>query len=184
MKKSLVQSSRLHACALSAVMVLCTDAPNADVRFNCKTQNGATVTRSEGCLEGEETLGFVASKTPRNATITTEDKRIDSPKYKLRATQLVDEFRVNEVKAHAKYVDSYVELTGVFNSSALAFMDKPYIVIDSKNGTFTQSGVQCFFDEGWMKAIGNLNSGEQVTVNGKVTGKEFTMVQVKLCSLH
>jgi hypothetical protein len=105
--------------------------------------------------------------------------------HRVTATDLAAAFLGNEIAAQARYGDQYVLVRGVFSSGGLAFNKQPYIVLDArKQSAVMQSGVQCFFDVGWMKTLGGLEAGSTVTVKGKVDRLVFGMVQLKYCSLE
>jgi hypothetical protein len=88
--------------------------------------------------------------------------------FTVEAPRLVDEFKTDDEKANAKYLEKVIEVSGVIAEINI-----------SDNGTGSNcilrqtneiSGVICEFEPGKDKELKNYQIGDNVTIKGKYSG--------------
>jgi len=110
----------------------------------------------------------------------TKAVRNQVPAYDVTANALAAEYEANEVAADTKYKGKVVYVYGVIRDIGKDVLGAPYIVI---GGEGFLDGVQCTFSESQTSAIAKLWKGQQVRVQGEVSGK-MGNVLVRKCSIE
>lgn len=78
-------------------------------------------------------------------------------------------YKGNEIKADNKYKGKFVEVKGKVDSIKKDIVDKMYVTLGT-GADFEIPQVQCYFDDAHAAAVGDLESGQKVTMRGVVKG--------------
>ena len=94
----------------------------------------------------------------------------ESPAMELTVEELLSEYETDEAAADKKFANKILSVTGV--AAMIDIKDKletHYIRLTGAEGDLLQS-VQCVFDKKYAPALGQLEKGQKVTVQGKYNG--------------
>jgi hypothetical protein len=127
-------------------------------------------------------LAFFALLAAGTTDTDTGTKKVQSqaPSYTLSASQLVKEYKANEVAADAKYKGSVVVVSGTIDSIGIDIMGQAYVVIGHQGFL---DGVQCTFTKGEKSSVASLSKGQRVRIKGEVAGKMGNVLLNK-CTLQ
>ncbi len=85
------------------------------------------------------------------------------------ASQLVNDYKANEVSADIKYKNKMVEISGTIKSIGKDILDQPYVAI-AGNSSDTFTDVQCMFDKSDQDQLASLSKNTKITLRGRVDG--------------
>ncbi len=123
-------------------------------------------TSSESVSQGNLQSGEAISQQPREAIVVT-------------ALKLYTDYDANEVAADAKYKGNLVRVSGTVGSIGKDVLDTPYVTLSADQYDF--KSVQCMFGTKDSAVLAELSKGQQVTLEGEVSGKSLTNVLVRSC---
>lgn len=87
---------------------------------------------------------------------------------------LFSEYESDEAAANAKYLDKFIEVTGVVRSKNQDDMGVN-LVLEAGNDFF---GINCAIEKGQEAAVETINEGDKVTIKGKCAGFNGDVVLV------
>ena len=102
----------------------------------------------------------------------------EEPIIEVSATQLLEDYDANEVRANEQYKGKRAKISGIVDSIGETF-GQTYVTINGGD-EFELLSVQCFFKD--SSALSSLNKGDQITVEGNIDGKSMN-IGVKDCTL-
>ncbi|WP_028491971.1 hypothetical protein [Thioalkalivibrio sp. ALE19] len=88
--------------------------------------------------------------------------------HRVSAQQLFSEYDANEVRAGQTYEDTVVAVTGTVNNIGRDIADTPYITFETENPIV---GIQCMLAESDAGLAASVDSGDRITLKGRVSGK-------------
>ena len=94
------------------------------------------------------------------------DTRKIKPKAALTASQLVQEFKTDEAKAGAKYIDKVITVSGVI-SSVEKKADQATVSLRTEDPL---SNVVCSFYSDELKSLEGFSEGKNIRIKGNCTG--------------
>jgi hypothetical protein len=97
-------------------------------------------------------------------------------------SDLLAEYKTNEVAADQRYKGKVIETTGVLTSVKNDLAGRPFVIV-SDNDLDQLHGVQCSLAESAVAQAATLKPGERVTVKGRVNGL-MMFVQVGNCTVQ
>lgn len=100
---------------------------------------------------------------------------------KVSAEQIVGDYKDNGVAADAKYKDKLVEISGVVDTIDKDILDTPYITLESYKYAIVDR-VQCMFSRADEAQLAAVAKGQNITLQGTVSGKLGNVV-VKDCKI-
>lgn len=122
---------------------------------------------------------FFSSNGIQQPSSKTET-RTQQPQFILPAQQLMAEYDENEIAAKAKYENKIVAVGGIIGSIDTEITGRPFITIETgKYGIFS---VQCLFERGEENLLVNLTKGQQIVLQGRVSGKLGNII-VEECTI-
>ena len=141
-----------------------------------------------GAALGIITKGNFSSIIPSNSTDTSSTNEPTSPtpetqspapveKIQVTAKELAAAFAADKTAAEKQYKGKIVRVSGVVVGVDIG---TPYVTLTS--GDANESGARCIFTSSVSSAIGDLETGQSVTIEGKVTGYNDADVIVENCS--
>jgi hypothetical protein len=92
----------------------------------------------------------------------------------MRAVDLHDAYRSNEVSADAKYQNQRLSVGGIIEKVAKNSEGDPYILLEGR--------VRCRFSEAFNGKIARLQPGTAIGISGTVVGLKGGVVVLKDCS--
>lgn len=102
-----------------------------------------------------------------SSTVTVQAEEVIS----VTASQLVSEYKQNEIAADSKYKDKTLEVTGTVGSIAESF-GKQYVTLKSDDIIIS---VQCFLKSSESEKAATLSQGQSVTLQGKNDGMSLNI---------
>ena len=97
------------------------------------------------------------------------------------ASKLSTDYQSNEVSADAKYKGNLVEVTGTVYNVGKDIMGNPYV--DLQSSEYDPLGVQCMFSQSDEAALGSISKGQEIALEGTVSGEVITDVVVNGCQI-
>ncbi|OOC10032.1 MULTISPECIES: OB-fold protein [Thioalkalivibrio] len=88
--------------------------------------------------------------------------------HRVSAQQLFSEYDANEVRAGQTYEDTVVAVTGTVDNIGRDIADTPYITFGTDNPIV---GIQCMLAESDAGLAASVDSGDRITLKGRVSGK-------------
>lgn len=110
----------------------------------------------------KETTGSAA--TPKSAS-----KKAEVAALQVDIAQLLKDYGGNEVGADGKYKGKFIEVTGTIDAVKKDILDKPYVTLGT-GADFEIPQLQAYFVKSMVSQLGELQSGEKLTVVCKVKG--------------
>ena len=93
--------------------------------------------------------------------------------HRVDASEIFAEYEANSVRAEQRYKDTVVAVSGRVDSIGRDIMDTPYITLETGE-LFGQ--VQCMLAESHVDLAASVDSGDQVTLKGRVDGKMGNLI--------
>ncbi len=97
------------------------------------------------------------------------------------ATDLINAFDQNELRAEAHFEDKTLAITGRVGDIATDLFGTPYVTLESGDD-FQFRSVQCFFSRSDKSLLASLNPGQRISFRGRVDGLMMNVL-VKDCSI-
>lgn len=94
--------------------------------------------------------------------------------YTVQSKVLFADFEADETAANAKYLDKFIEVSGVVRSKNQDEMGVN-LVLEAGNDFF---GINCAIEKGQEEAVEKVKDGDQVTIKGKCAGFNGDVVLV------
>ncbi len=116
-----------------------------------------------GILIAGGTVYYMFNMPHRDVTSSKTD-------YQLQASEIVEEYLKDPVKANEKYLDTkgeskILEITGVIASISTDFNDQKVILLKGENAN---AGVTCTFTKETNSSVANLKEGQHISVKGVI----------------
>src|SRR6185312_15488371 len=90
------------------------------------------------------------------------------------ASTLSTAYQGNEVAADAKYKGNLVQVNGIVYNVGKDITNTPYVELQA--GQYDPFGIQCFFSQDDEAALAQVSSGQSITLEGTVSGKEINVL--------
>ena|ERR1044072_388583 len=146
-----MKNSLTFICALSLlIFVGLACSPPADK----PATNSGTATPAAG--QNSSTAKTTAASTPEAPAAV-----------KVTASELMQAYVDNKVKADDTYKDKTVEVSGTISEVGKDITDSPYVALKTKEMIYT---VQVYFTDEENKKLGDLKKGQSIKAIGKCTG--------------
>ncbi len=122
-----------------------------------------------------------SQETTTSTTITTTTTTTLQKGIKIDAITLYSEYEQNAIRADESYKGKILEVQGSVNKIDKDVFDKEYILFYSNN---IFAGVQCKLKGSETSKASSLNPGDEITVQGVVTGKQVVYVVLENCVIQ
>jgi hypothetical protein len=103
-----------------------------------------------------------------------QTKDAPSGAIQIEARRLVEDYRGNQLKADTQYKGKTLQITGKVNQVKKNYSDQYYIEIEG----IGMSTIDVYVQSSELSKIGNLNSGQTITIAGKCKGYETYSVDI------
>jgi hypothetical protein len=97
----------------------------------------------------------------------------------IEASKLMEEYRGNQLKADNQYKGKTLQITGKVKQVKKDWSDNYYIQLEAASVMYT---VDVYVKSSELSKIGNLNSGQTITVAGTCEG--FSVLEVKITDAY
>jgi hypothetical protein len=131
--------------------------------------------------EASPAVSTKTESSPTMPVVTNRDFK-DRPAVTVKAKEILDEYKNNEVRADGKFKGQIVQIHGKVEDVKKDIADDIYVTIGT-GAQFEIPVVQCFVKDGEEKAASALNKGDNVTVMGQVDGLMMNVL-VKECVIN
>ena len=118
--------------------------------------------------------------TPAQTAASSNIEAPAAPPIAVSATQLSEDYDANEIAADAKYKNKAVDVTGTIDTIGKDILNNPYVAL--KTAEYSAFSVQCMFPQSEEATLANLSAGQQVTLEGTVSGKTLNVL-LDSCSI-
>ncbi len=144
-----MKNSLTLICALSLLIL---------VALACSAPDKPATTNTGNTTSGQN------SATGTKTTAATPEA---PAAIKVTASELMQAYVDNKVKADDTYKDKTVEVSGTISDIGKDIMDVPYVALKTKEMIYT---VQVYFTDEENKKLGDLKKGQAIKAQGKCTG--------------
>ena len=126
----------------------------------------------------------VENSDDKQTNVSTENnnKKQMEPELNISATELINAYKENEIKADKMYKGKIVEVNGIVDGINSGIDDKA-IVILSDGDEFSFDNVQCCIDDENQDKACELKKGENITIIGKEDGEIAGQPCIKNCKI-
>jgi hypothetical protein len=121
-----------------------------------------------------------SNKNTNNAQPSQNNTAQEEQYIKITASELLSEYKANQVAADDKYKNKIIEVSGTINSIGKDVLDTPYVTIGGSSDIFTN--IQCMFAKGDQSQLINLQKDTKITLRGNVSGYMMNVLLTN-CSL-
>ena len=122
------------------------------------------------------------SNKQTNVSTENSNKKQMEPELNISATELINAYKENEIKADKMYKGKIVEVNGIVDGINSGIDDKA-IVILSDGDEFSFDNVQCCIDDENQDKACELKKGENVTIVGRADGEIAGTPFIKDCKI-
>ena len=114
-----------------------------------------------------------ANQNQKESATTEQIDVIEEPPLKVKASELLNDYKNNEVAANKKYKDKTLEVTAIVESIQSGLMDEPYLVLKAGD-QYDFNKPQAHIAKSDVDKAASLNKGQQVVLvcigNSEVAG--------------
>ena len=122
------------------------------------------------------------SNKQTNASNKNSNKKQMEPELSISATELINAYNENEVKADKTYKGKIVEVNGIVDGIDSDIEDKAVVRL-SDGDEFSIYTVSCYIDDENQDNACELKKGENVTIIGKADGEIIGEPVIKDCKI-
>ena len=120
----------------------------------------------------------------KQTSVSTENsnKKQMEPELNISATELINAYKENEIKADKMYKGKIVEVNGIVDAIDSGIDDKAIVRL-SDGDEFSFYNVHCYIDDENQDKACELKKGENVTIIGKEDGEIAGQPCIKNCKI-
>jgi hypothetical protein len=101
----------------------------------------------------------------------------------VKAGDLLGEYASNAVGADGKYKDKLLRVTGKFGSATTVLGLGYAVTLVGEDQELTTSGIQCFILDSAKAAVGQMQQGQIVTLQGICGGQTLGQIKMSKCTV-
>ena len=134
--------------------------------------------------DSKQTSVSVENSDSKQTSVSNENsnKKQMEPELNISATELINAYKENEVKADKIYKGKIVEVNGIVDGIDSGISDEAIIRL-SDGDEFSIYTVSCYIDDENQDKACELNKGENVTIIGKADGEVIGQPVIKDCKI-
>ena len=134
--------------------------------------------------DSKQTSVSVENSDSKQTSVSNENsnKKQMEPELNISATELINAYKENEVKADKIYKGKIVEVNGIVDAIDSGIDDKAVIRL-SDGDEFSFYNVHCYIDDENQDKACELKKGENVTIIGKEDGEIAGQPCIKNCKI-
>ena len=134
--------------------------------------------------DSKQTSVSVENSDSKQTSVSNENsnKKQMEPELNISATELINAYKENEIKADKMYKGKIVEVNGIVDAIDSGIDDKAIVRL-SDGDEFSFDNVQCCIDDENQDKACELKKGENVTIIGKADGEIAGTPFIKDCKI-
>ena len=134
--------------------------------------------------DSKQTSVSIENSDSKQTSVSNENsnKKQMEPELNISATELINAYKENEIKADKMYKGKIVEVNGIVDAIDSGIDDKAIVRL-SDGDEFSFDNVQCCIDDENQDKACELNKGENVTIIGKADGEIAGTPFIKDCKI-
>ena len=134
--------------------------------------------------DSKQTNVSVENSDSKQTSVSNENsnKKQMEPELSVSATELINAYKENEVKADKMYKDKIVEVSGIVDGIDSGISDNAIVRL-SDGDEFSFDDVFCYIDDENQDKACELKKGENVTIIGKADGEIAGTPCIKDCKI-
>ena len=134
--------------------------------------------------DSKQTSVSVENGDSKQTSVSNENsnKKQMEPELNISATELINAYKENEIKADKMYKGKIVEVNGIVDAIDSGIDDKAIVRL-SDGDEFSFDNVQCCIDDENQDKACELKKGENVTIIGKADGEIAGTPFIKDCKI-
>ena len=134
--------------------------------------------------DNKQTSVSVENSDSKQTSVSNENnnKKQMEPELNISATELINAYKENEIKADKMYKGKIVEVNGIVDAIDSGIDDKAIVRL-SDGDEFSFDNVQCCIDDENQDKACELKKGENVTIIGKADGEIAGTPFIKDCKI-
>ena len=134
--------------------------------------------------DSKQTSVSIENSDSKQTSVSNENsnKKQMEPELNISASELINAYKENEVKADKMYKGKIVEVNGIVDGINSGIDDKA-IVILSDGDEFSFNNIQCCIDDENQDKACELEKGQNVTIIGKADGEIIGEPVIKDCKI-
>ena len=134
--------------------------------------------------DSKQTSVSIENSDSKQTSVSNENsnKKQMEPELNISATELINAYKENEVKADKIYKGKIVEVNGIVDAIDSGIDDKAVIRL-SDGDEFSFYNVHCYIDDENQDKACELKKGENVTIIGKEDGEIAGQPCIKNCKI-
>ena len=143
---------------------------------------GLVIIGALGSVTGGNSNNKISDNKQTSVSVENSDKKQMEPELSISATELINAYNENEVKADKMYKGKIVEVNGIVDGVD-SDMDDKAVVRLSDGDEFSIYTVSCHIDDDNQNKACELEKGQNVTIVGKADGEVIGMPFIKDCKI-
>ena len=134
--------------------------------------------------DSKQTSVSVENSDSKQTSVSNENsnKKQMEPELNISATELINAYKENEIKADKMYKGKIIEVNGIVDAIDSGIDDKAIVRL-SDGDEFSFDNVQCCIDDENQDNACELKKGENVTIIGKADGEIAGQPCIKDCKI-
>ena len=134
--------------------------------------------------DSKQTSVSIENSDSKQTSVSNENsnKKQMEPELNISATELINAYNENEVKADKMYKGKIVEVNGIVDEIDSGISDNAMVIL-SDGDEFSFDDVICYIDNDNQNKACELNKGENVTIIGKADGEVAGTPCIKDCKI-
>ena len=134
--------------------------------------------------DNKQTSVSIENSDSKQTSVSNENsnKKQMEPELNISATELINAYKENEIKADKMYKGKIVEVNGIVDAIDSGIDDKAIVRLNDGD-EFSFDNVQCCIDDENQDKACELKKGENVTIIGKADGEIAGTPFIKDCKI-
>ena len=143
---------------------------------------GLVIIGALGSVTGGNSNNKISDSKQTSVSIENSNKKQMEPELNISATELINAYKENEVKADKMYKGKIVEVNGIVDGIDSGIDDKAIVRL-SDGDEFSIYNVYCHIDNENQNKACELKKGENVTIVGEANGEIAGEPVIKDCKI-
>ena len=143
---------------------------------------GLVIIGALGSITGGNSNNKISDSKQTSVSNEVENKKQMEPELNISATELINAYKENEVKADKIYKGKIVEVNGIVDGIDSDIEDKAVVRL-SDGDEFSFDNVSCYIDNDNQDKACGLKKGENVIIIGEASGEIAGTPCIKDCKI-
>ena len=143
---------------------------------------GLVIIAALGSITGGNSNNKISDSKQTSVSNEVENKKQMEPELNISATELINAYKENEVKADKMYKGKIVEVNGIVDGIDSDIDDKAVVRL-SDGDEFSFYTVSCYIDNDNQDKACELKKGQNVTIVGVADGEIIGEPSIKDCKI-